>query len=370
MKETRIEKFHRACALVEDCLREGFTPERVPGAGGRTAVAEAASRWKVGSPPRSITYRAFMYVLEDAKNAGFEPDWSAYRPRQYLHRPPGAPVMPDQSHVQEDDPEGEPEVICVIGDAHDSPHIRDKSRFRWLGEFAAEHGVERVVQVGDWWTMDCFSSHPDRATFEGFAKPTFEQDRESFHESQHAFRQGLGSHKPKLDEILGNHEHRAWRYDNLHPDGLSYGLMVEEAFAQWGFRTTPYGQFRFIQGVGFIHTPLNGLGRPMAQTQRANKAMFDIIHGDDHRALQLTDYKIGPMRSPTIYSAATALPPGYVEGFANKGGSPWRSGVCLATVWGGHVRSWSFTEMILLRHRYGRAGDGPKAFTGWRSAAA
>lgn len=288
---------------------------------------------------------------------GLEPDWSLYRPTQYLHRPPGAPVIPFQDHVQESEPEGEPVVVAVIGDAHDAPHLRDKGRFKWMGAFCEEHGVDRVVQIGDWWTMDCFSSHTDRATFEGLAKPTFEQDRESFHASQQAFQDGLAGHRPIKDFCWGNHENRARRYDNFHPDGLSYGDMVDEAFAQWGWRTTPYGQYRFIQGVGFVHVPLNPLGKPYGGVtggqRAANAAMFDVIHGDSHKSQTSVAEKIGPVRAPTIYNAATALPPGYIEGFANKGGSTWRSGICLATLWGGYVRSWSFTEMILLKRRYG-----------------
>lgn len=48
--------------------------------------------------------------------------------------------------------------------------------------------------------------------------------------------------------------------------------------------------------------------------------MCDTIHGDDHRATQISDHKAGPFRSLTVYSAATALPPGFIEGYANKGG--------------------------------------------------
>lgn len=261
--------------------------------------------------------------------------------------------MAFQDHIKEPLPEGDPITVCVIGDAHDSPHLANKERFYWLGRFAADNKVDRVLSVGDWMTMDCFSSHTDRATFEGFSKPTFEQDIASFHESQRAFQDGLGDWRPIKDITLGNHEARAWRYDNFHPDGISHGHLVEEAFLRWGWRTTPYGQYRFIGGVGAIHVPLNGKAKPLAQGQRANKAMFDQIHGDDHRALVLTDFKCGPFRSPTVYGAATALPNGFIEGFANQTASAWRSGVCLATIWGGHVRSWAFTEMSLLEHRYG-----------------
>lgn len=340
----------KAVKAVEDQLRQGFRPAGMPGSG-TAAIAAAAS--ELGIPIGTLQGR-----LRAAKlHYGLEPDESAYRPRIYLHRPPGAPMVAYQDHIKEPLPEGDPITVCVIGDAHDSPHLANKERFYWLGRFAADNRVDRVVSVGDWMTMDCFSSHTDRATFEGFAKPTFEQDIASFHESQRAFRDGLGDHKPILDCTLGNHEFRAWRYDDFHPDGVSHGHLVEEAFAQWHWRTTPYGQYRFIAGVGFIHVPLNAIGKPMGGVtggqRAANAAMFDVIHGDSHKSQISVADKLGPVRAPSIYNAATALPNGFIEGFANKGGSTWRSGVCLATIWGGSVRSWAFTEMSLLEHRYG-----------------
>jgi hypothetical protein len=341
------ERLRRTVELVNEVYRDGFDPEKLG------TMKEVGER---GAKAGLFTNRVQLWDhLNLAKvRLGIEPDPTLFRPRQYQHALPGEPIIPSQDHIAEPEPDGDPMRLAIIGDAHDSPHLPNKERFRWLGAYIAERGIERVVSVGDWWTMDCFSSHTDRATFEGRAKPTFEQDRESFHESQRAFQDGLAGHKPKLHITLGNHEVRAWRYDNQHPDGVSHGHMVEEAFLQWGWRTSPYGEFRFFGGVGVTHVPFNGLGRPLAQGQRANKAMCDIIHGDDHRALQLTDHKSGPFRSPTVYSAASALPPGFIEGFANKGASTWRSGICEAVVWGSYVRKWSFEEMVLLRRRYGQ----------------
>ncbi|MFA6043605.1 MAG: hypothetical protein WC718_01360 [Phycisphaerales bacterium] len=322
------------------------------------AAAEAVAEGEYDTV-KGFTTAAYELVGE------WEPDWSLFRPRQYQHAPPGLPLIPSQDHVVEDDPEGDPMHVAVIGDAHDSPHLRDKSRFRWLGAYIEERGLERVVSVGDWMTMDCFSSHSDRATFSGFAKPTFDQEIDSFHESQRAFQDGLGGHKPKKFITFGNHENRARTYDDYHPDGISHWMKVEEAFAQWGWRTRLYGEYLFLSGVGFVHVPLNGRGKPMTQNQQPNKAMCDTVHGDDHRATQMTDFKSGPFRSPTIYSAATALPPGFIEGFANKGGSTWRTGICEATLWGA-VRRWSFEEMILLKRRYGRQGeDANRTMSGW-----
>lgn len=363
---SRTEEFQAACSLVEDCLREGCTEVWIPGPGNRTAVHEAAQRWRKPNGGGSISVKAFKELIDRAKQEGIEPDWSAFRPRQYLHRPPGLPVIPPQDHTAADDPQGEPIRCGIIGDAHDSPHLRDKSRFRWLGAFIEEHGFERCISVGDWLTMDSFSSHTDRATFAGLAKPTFAQDLESFHESQRAFHDGLAGHKPKKDITLGNHENRARNYDNQHPDGVAHSDLLEQAFAQWGWRTTPYKQYRFFAGVGVTHIPTNALGRALTESQRPNKAMFDTIHGDDHRSTMRTDFKTGPVRSPTVYSAATALPPGYIEGFASDGGSAWRSGACSATLWGGFVRQWNFTEMCLLKRRYGRPGEGePRTISGW-----
>jgi hypothetical protein len=339
-------KLRRTVELYNETAAAGHDPDRLG------FMQELNRRGKAeGLFTNRTQPNEFLHAARD--RLGLEPDPLRYRPRQYQHRQPGEPVIPSQDHLAEPEPEGEPIRVAVIGDAHDSPHLPNKERFEWLGAYIAERGIERVVSVGDWWTMDCFSSHTDRATFEGRAKPTFEQDRDSFHESQRAFQRGLAGHKPRMHCTLGNHEARAWKYDNQHPDGVSHGHMVDEAFLQWGWTTSPYGEWRFIGGVGFTHVPFNGLGRPLAQGQRANKAMCDTIHGDDHRSLTLTDVKSGPFRSPTVYSAATALPPGFIEGFANRGGSTWRSGICEATVWGGYVRKWAFTEMVLLRHRYG-----------------
>ncbi|HYE38244.1 hypothetical protein [Methylocaldum sp.] len=353
------ERLFRAKEIIEDLLRQGFSPPDLP-VRGNGAHTEAAARLSAefGSSEKTCWSWLRELGVRGRTDPRFAVDYTLFRPRQYLHRPAGAPVIPFHDHLAEPEPDGDPIRIAVIGDAHDAPHLRDKSRFRWLGQYIAEHGIPHVVQIGDWWTLDSFSSHTDRATFEGLAKPTFEQDRESFHESQHAFRQGLAGHKPKLDETLGNHELRAWRYSNFHPDGLNYGDLIVEAFNQWGFRVTPYGEFRFIGGVGFIHAPLQPAsdkpyGGKTGGQRASNDSLFDIVRGDDHRVTISVGDKIGPVRAPTVYSTGTALPPGFIEGYARKGGSSWRSGICDLTIWGGVVRQFNFTDMHLLRRRYG-----------------
>jgi hypothetical protein len=343
-----------AVRRVEAELRAGGRPEGINGPG-RAAVRLAAERavrdgW-------CGAQASFNSRLDRARGQGFEPDWSLYRPIRYLHAQPGAPVIPSQDHVLDAEPEGEPITVAVIGDAHDSPHLPDKSRFRWLGAYVAEHQIPHVVQIGDWWTMDCFSSHTDRASFNGRALPTFDQDRDSFHASQRAFHDGLDGWKPKKDVTLGNHEHRAWKWDNLHPEAEPHSLKVEEAFAQWGWRTTPFLEWRFIGGVGFVHCPTNAMGKPIGgktgNQRAANDAVCDVVRGDDHKFNIACSGKAGPFKSTRVISVGCAFPPGYIEAYASKSLNDWEAGVCVLTIWGGRIVGWRFDDMNLLRRRYG-----------------
>lgn len=356
-------RLRQAVEAVNQKLREGFRP---PSWGGpyKSAMGAAADELIAKG---AITQRQMMqHLLASAKERlGIEPDESLYRPKVYQHRSPGEPNVPTQDHTVEDAPEGEPLRMAVIGDAHDSPHLADKSRFYWMGRFIAERKIPHVVSIGDWMTLDSMSTHTDPATFEGLGKPTFQQDIDSFHASQRAFREGLGDWKPKLDVVLGNHEYRAWRWANAHREivggGVDPSLALLEAFAQWGWRTTPFGEYRFIAGVGFIHAPLvpgtagKTYGGKTGGQRAANDAMFDIIRGDDHKLYINTSPKIGPVKSPRVFGTATALPPGYIETYARKNPGDWEAGICEATIWGGRVRHFAFHDMHLLRLAYAKA---------------
>lgn len=355
--ETKLRAF---VELVEAQLAAGV--ERYPRSGNgavKMAGMEAVRKgWFANAD------QAFTWLNRAEERLGLEPDWSVWRPLVYHHTPPGHPEVPTQDHAVEAEPEGLPLEIAVIGDAHDSPHLRDKSRFEWLGRYIAEHRIPWVVSIGDWMTLDSLSTHTDPATFEGLAKPSFQQDLDSFHESQRAFQRGLGDWRPKKDIVYGNHDGlRPRRWANLHREvvggAIDPALAIDEAFAQWGWRTTPYGEYRFIGGVGLIHAPLvpgtNGktYGGKTGGQRAANDAMFDIIRGDDHKFYVASAPKLGPVKSPRVFGTATALPPGYIEGYARKNPGDWESGICRFTVWGGRVHSFSFEGMHILRRRYG-----------------
>ena len=357
-RETALE----AVARVETALREGYRPAghngHGPAAIARAAEVAVRDGW-------CGTAKGFISRVSNAKlSHGLEPDESCYRPRVYQHASPSHPTPPSQDHTAEPMPDGDPIRLAVVGDAHDSPHLPNKERFYWLGRYIAERKIPWVVQIGDWMTLDSMSSHTDPGSFEGLAKPSFDQDVESFHASQRAFQRGLGDWKPKKDLIYGNHCYRAIRWANQHRQVVGNIIdpahKIEEAFAQWGWRTTPFGEFRFIGGVGFIHAPLipgtagKTYGGKTGGQRAANDAMFDIIRGDDHKFYVASAPKIGPVKSPRIFGTATAFPPGYIETYARKNPGDWESGICEVTVWGGRVRSFKFEDMSLLQLAYGR----------------
>jgi hypothetical protein len=357
-EETAAETVRR----VNEALREGHKPQGMHGPG-RSAIKIAAEQAVRDGFCGSV--QAFESRLTAARvRYGLEPDDSIYRPRVYQHASPVQPIPPSQDHTAEPMPEGDPIHIAVIGDAHDSPHLPNKERFYWLGRYISERRIPWVVSIGDWLTLDSMSSHTDPGSFEGLAKPSFEQDIDSFHKSQRAFQDGLGDWRPKKDLIYGNHCLRAARWANQHRQVIGNIIdpaqKIEEAWMQWGWRTTPFGEFRFIGGVGFIHAPLvpgtaaKTYGGKTGGQRAANDAMFDIVRGDDHKFYVASAPKIGPVKSPRVFGCATAFPPGYIETYARKNPGDWESGICELTVWGGRVRSFKFEDMSLLQRAYGK----------------
>ena len=117
--------------------------------------------------------------------------------------------------------------VIVIGDLHDSPHIKDKSRFRWIGKHIAKTKPAYVVQIGDFLTLDsCTHYIPDDTFTARIEKPTFIKDMQSFDEAMEEFNYGLGKYKVKKFITLGNHERRMWRHEDKNP--TFYGMCQKE----------------------------------------------------------------------------------------------------------------------------------------------
>lgn len=348
-----------ACVrLVEDCLKEGYAPPDQRGHAGKAAITEAATRAVEKKITRTAS--AFRSRIFDARGRNICPDWSLWVPPQYqqvktTRRAPTGGRAPMPEDILK--PEGPIQRVLAIGDLHDDPRLPDKDRFEWMGRYAKDNKVDRIVQIGDWGTWDSVSRHEDRSTIRGRALPSFEDDLASFSLSLAAFDKGLDGYNCPKHITEGNHEARVQTYENLHPvhEG-SMMLRVREAMSRRGWTSTPFGQFYFVEGVGFTHVPLNIMGRPYGGktlNSMGNDAVHSIVFGHSHKGTFQTFPKIGPSSKIDILNLGCGLPHGHVEDYARLSTTGWHYGVYDLTLQAGQIVSHSHVSMIRLEELYG-----------------
>jgi hypothetical protein len=253
-------------------------------------------------------------------------------------------------------PEGAVTKVLAIGDCHASPDTPCKERFQWMGRFAADLGVDTVVQIGDFATLDSLNSHIPNESLLGKTKSPFSQDLADLRESMGLFDEGLGSHKVRKVVALGNHERRAWFYEDSHPEvaGILTGELTS-TFEQFNWEWSEYGKWVFINGVGFIHAPLNKLGKTMGSESRMNvlsKMVFDMVRGHDHQEYTQPQTKFGPIGHVTLVGLGCALPYGHVESYATHCLNGWSWGVKELLIRNGRIDSAKWYSMLELQERY------------------
>lgn len=351
----REETLNEVIRRIEDCLKDGFKPPSADGRHAGGAISEAARRavkeqW-VG------TERAFTKRYEIAKARGIVPDWSLWRAPVYHSGEPIVYPLEAYPPIAALKPTGRPIKVCVIGDAHDDPRLPDKSRFRWMGQWARERDPDYIVQIGDWGTFDSLSRHNDPASLKARGQPSWAQDLASMGESVSAFHEGLGPSDAILIMTQGNHEDRAARYEDNHPD--MRGTLVpawQGLFTGMGWRIAPFGEYVHIDGVGFVHHPINPAGKAYGgktgNQRAANDTVFSIVHGHDHKLERVSAAKIGYARPIEVISVGCSLPWGWVEPYAKISTEGWWWGVVELTIQDGTITDMNTVSMLRLEERY------------------
>lgn len=249
--------------------------------------------------------------------------------------------------------------VLAIGDAHDSPLLEDKSRFRAMGRLAKERGISHVIQIGDFGDFDSVSTHIAAATIEGKLNNPYLKDIDSLNYALDALNEGLGGLNVVRHITLGNHERRVYIYENEHPQ--TEGMLtnkLERAFKEHGWTITPYGTFHFLAGVGFTHCALNRLGKSYggktAERSIALDAVFDIVIGHSHVRGDHRATKIGPQKHVTVLNLGCALPTGYTQKYVYHGQmSGWWYGCCELTIQGGQITGANAIPMDELMRMHG-----------------
>ena len=236
--------------------------------------------------------------------------------------------------------------ILAIGDCHDSPNLPDKSRFEAMGRLARSSGVDHIIQIGDFTSLDSMSSHEGNETLKGRTKPSFMTDMVSMQAALRAFDRGLDGYECTKHITLGNHEARLFSYVNKHPEVAH--LLDEVLYApleDHGWTCSPYGEFYFIGDVGFTHAPFNIMGKPYGGQQCENAiardALHDVVFGHTHKRSDKAFPKMGQERI-TVINLGCSLPEGHVEEYARHSLTGWSYGVYLLELKDGrlHQQTW------------------------------
>lgn len=351
----RRDLAEEAIARVEAQLRAGCVPRNH--GGGRSAVLAAADQAK--SEGWVKTASGFESRLRAAKDHyDLEPDESLYRASRY-HQPvprsvlyPAAPLVPQT-------PSGQPQRILAIGDLHQDPrHPERLEILTWIARHASEQRYDRIIQVGDWSTWDSVNQHDDNSTLAARHKPKIRDDLDNLLSSHQAFRRGISEdYKPRMDFLLGNHENRLERFENANPESAqTFTLSRDETFAQFGWRTRPYGELFYVEGVAFTHHPTNGAGRAYGgktgPQRAANDFTVPVVSGHTHRRQVHDSPKGGPVDVISMVEIGCGLPWGTVESYAKMGLTGWWWGVVPMTVQGGVITDLNFLSMLTLQARY------------------
>ena len=251
--------------------------------------------------------------------------------------------------------------VLVIGDTHDSPDIPDKSRFGWFAKHITKTKPDIVVQIGDFITLDSCTHYIKDDTYTArIEKPIFLKDMESMNLAMKEFDTHLKKLNIKKYYTLGNHEKRMFRKEDSNPS--FYGMCQKEFYAickKYNWEVIPYGKYLMLGGVGFIHAPINPMGKEYggeaSERQIANKSKIDIVFGHSHRAQDNRVAKISPTPNDftRIINVGCAMPFNHIESYAKHSLTGWTYQVCELTIWDNHIQEVNNISMETLERDYG-----------------
>jgi len=252
--------------------------------------------------------------------------------------------------------EGRSTRVIAIGDTHDEPNI-PKDRFKWIGRHCLARMPDRIVQIGDFASWNSVSAHEERGSLGYAQRPSFQEDLRSCEEAMAAFYKETSDLVIPLELVCGNHEDRIQRFENKTPETVgTLWAQFDDLCARHRWRLHPYGQWLMIDGVGFIHVPMNIMGRPyggqQSENQIANHATHSIVFGHTHRSTFRKTPKIGANNSIEIMNLGSAMPSGYVAKYAGTATTGWSYGIYELELRAGHIVSHTFTSMSQLEALY------------------
>lgn len=309
------------------------------------AFEQAGHNYDRGAKLLGLPQATFRHQVNTAQEENITPTPRA-KPR--IRVPARSSFTPLPSTV------GKATRVLVWGDAHDSPSIPDKSRFRHLGMLASELQPDLIVDVGDALDLDSLSTHSVPGSMDDRARPQFLTEIASLTDAMGEFNETAppASEVPRY-HLDGNHCYRADRFENINPTAAGvYTLPLQQVFARYGFSTKKYREWLFIEGVGFTHIPINAAGREYgglnAEITVARESTFSVVFGHTHRSNKIRRHKVGIGNGLDVFNTGSFMPQGYIKHYAGLSQTGWSYScheLTLRDGWIESARSWSVQEL-------------------------
>ena len=259
-----------------------------------------------------------------------------------------------------------PRTTLVIGDSHFHPGILPQTlrAMTLVGLHASEIMPEHIVHIGDGgdWASAC--QHVRNDTWKAKDKPSIRQDLDCFRENWNALNRPMndGGVTQQRHYCYGNHDAWLVTLEDAHPEmrGLATGELQDILEGQ-GWTSSDYGEYAFIGGVGYVHVPLNMMGRPVGgqtgENTIANQSTRDTVFGHTHRHAVARRPKMDGVLT-TVINCGSSMPAYYVGDYAQlTQGRALDYGVLEVTEFDGRIQSFRFVTMRELEHRYGKDAD-------------
>lgn len=292
----------------------------------------------------------FINRLEKGQQAGLMPFEPPPKPR--IRVPARSVYSPTPNEF------GKAVRVFTFGCSHDSPAIPDKSRYRNAGRLAAELAPDYIVDLGDSLDLDSLSMHPIPGSVDDRARPAFLAEIDSVTEAYAAFDETAPSSDviPRY-RLKGNHEHRADRFEDNNPAAAGvYTIPLSQVFARRGWTEMQFREWLYLEGVGFTHAPITGMGKEIAgkfpDQMVSQEATHSVVWSHTHKSVKVNRPKFGIGNAVQVFNTGSFMPQGYIKHYAGLATTGWTYGVHELTLRDGQiesVRTWSELE---LRERF------------------
>lgn len=157
----------------------------------------------------------------------------------------------------------------VIGDIHSGP-TQPMDRLTWISKYALDHKVEKIIQGGDFFSMDSLCSYDKgKRCFEG---RRYQTDIQAAHKALATFNEPIRlynrkralNHKsqytPEKYYLVGNHENRINKAVDSNASELE-GLMSMDdlQMKEYGWGVTPFLTPLELDGILYSHYFTSGV---------------------------------------------------------------------------------------------------------------